>query len=671
MPAYYASTVNDFLVASVDSVLASLVKGHTAEFSTLETYQVEAWRDEITILRQAFSEVCHSLSSASKWGILLEFRIPRIGHRVDAVVLAHDLICVLEFKAGVADQRSFAVRQVEDYALELADFHHPTNNRFVVPIVVSPGTTDDSNLLRSDWVQEVRRTAPDQLGRVVVCAFQLCSEPQHQQIDCSAWNEGQYRPVPTIIEAATALYAGTSVREITHSHSGIENLTRTNEFVFEAVTNAEREHAKLICFITGIPGAGKTLAGLNLVHDPQIHRDQRPASVFMSGNGPLVDILREALAVDNANRTGQSKKKTRREVKTFIQNIHHFVQDNLERAHSQPPHEQVIVFDEAQRAWNAERNQKRHSKKADSWHVSEPEMILSIMDRHPDWAVVVALVAGGQEIHHGEAGLAEWGKTLESKFSHWRILASPEAMGGGESVAGSVLFAADSPKMQITREPLLHLKTCVRAHRAESMAAWVNQVLNGESQKAAQTAKTFDQFPIVVTRDLVRAKAWLRGNTRGMRRCGLVASSGAVRLRAFGIETSQAIRESYSYAHWFLADKGDVRSSHQLETVATEFEIQGLELDNVGLCWGGDLIWDPGTQSWLVSYFSGKRWITVKSSHYRQRQTFNKYRVLLTRARQGLVLWVPRGDPDDATRSVASMNRTADYLLDCGATLID
>jgi hypothetical protein len=671
VPAYYASTVDDFLAASTDSVLALLVKGHTSEFSTLEAYQVEAWRDEITVLRQALSEVRHSLLSVSGWGVLLEFRIPRIGHRIDAVVLAHDVICVVEFKAGTTDQHSFAVRQVEDYALELADFHHPSYNRFIVPIVVSRGRTDGHKPLRADWVQEVRLAAPDHLGAVLTSASRLSGELRKVQIEYAGWNEGQYRPVPTIIEAATALYAGASVREITHSHSGLENLTRTTEFVLEAVAKAQNERAKFVCFITGIPGAGKTLAGLNLVHDPQIQRDGRPTPVFMSGNGPLVDILREALAVDSANRNNRSKRETRRQVKTFVQNIHHYVQDNLERDDSPPPHEQVIVFDEAQRAWSAERNQKKHSKRSDRWHVSEPEMVLRIMDRHPDWAVVVALVGGGQEIHRGEAGLAEWGKTLGTKFKHWRILASPEALDGGESVAGSVLFSGNLPKMQITREPLLHLKTCVRAHRAEALATWVNQVLSGDIHRAAKTAKTFDQFPIVITRNFDRAKAWLRANTRGKRRCGLVASSGAVRLRAYGIETSQAIREAYSYPLWFLADKDDVRSSYQLETVATEFEIQGLELDNVGLCWGGDLAWDPGSQLWLVSHFLGKRWVAVKSAHYRYAQTFNKYRVLLTRSRQGLIIWVPRGDPKDVTRSVAAMDRTVDCLVACGATLID
>lgn len=671
MPAYYASTVDDFLASSADSVLASLVKGHTDEFSNLETYQVDAWRDEIRILRQTFSELCRSLPSASKWGVLLEFRIPRIGHRIDAVVLSHDVVCILEFKAGLTDQRSSAVRQVEDYALELADFHNPTHNKFVVPIVVSSGTTDDCTILRPDWVQDVRRAAPDELGRVLACAFQLCSKPQHEQINCFEWNQGLYRPVPSIIEAATALYSGASVREITHSHSGLENLTRTAEFVLQAVVKAQRERAKLICFVTGIPGAGKTLAGLNLVHDPQIHRDGRPASVFMSGNGPLVDILREALAVDNSRRTERPKKQTRRQVKTFIQNIHHFVRDNLERDDSDVPYEHVIVFDEAQRAWNAERNKKKNSKKGDTWHMPEPEMVLRIMDRHPDWAVVVALVGGGQEIHHGEAGLAEWGRTLGAKFKHWQVLASPEALDGGEAVAGSVLFPTDLPKMQITREPLLHLKTCVRAYRAEALATWVNRVLNGDAQGAAQTSKTFDQFPIVITRELDRARAWLRENTRGLRRCGLVASSGALRLRAYGLETSQAIREAYSYPHWFLAEKGDVRSSHQLETVATEFEIQGLELDNVGLCWGGDLIWDAAARSWVAAQFSGKRWRILKRSHYRNAQTFNKYRVLLTRARQGLIIWIPRGDPDDPTRSVSAMDETTEYLVQCGVTLID
>src|ERR1700682_1220975 len=237
-----------------------------------------------------------------------------------------------------------------------------------------------------------------------------------------------------------ALYAGMSVKAIPRSHSGAHSLTKTTDFVLRAITDAQRKNEKVVCFITGIPGAGKTLAGLNLVHNPEIHGRGRPASVFMSGNGPLVKVLREALALDCAGRTRRTKRATRSEVSTFIQNIHQFVKENLDRSEDQLPYEHAIVFDEAQRAWSAEKNHQKYRKRLDTWHISEPDMVLKIMDRHKDWAVVVALVGGGQEIHDGEAGLAEWGKTLQSKFPHWRVMASPEALDGSESGAGEPLF---------------------------------------------------------------------------------------------------------------------------------------------------------------------------------------------------------------------------------------
>jgi hypothetical protein len=327
------------------------------------------------------------------------------------------------------------------------------------------------------------------------------------------------------------------------------------------------------------------------------------------------------------------------------------------------------VFDEAQRAWNAERNRKKYKDRSAAWHISEPDMVLKVMDRHSDWAAVIALVGGGQEIHDGEAGLAEWGDTLRAKYPHWHVVASPEALDGGESVAGRALFTAESKFANVTIEASLHLDACIRSHQAREVATWVNRVLEGDATGAALLSKRFAKFPILLSRDLQETKTWLLRNTRGHRRCGLVASSGAVRLRAYGIETSMAITEAYSYAHWFLAPRGDVRSSYQLETVATEFEIQGLELDLVGLCWGGDFTWDKRSNVWRYSEFKGDKWKPVTKA-LRSVMIQNKYRVLMTRSREGLLIWVPRGSPDDPTQDISTMNDTAEYLIRCGATPI-
>lgn len=664
MAAYYRRTVDEFLQASPSEVLGDLTSGNARfGFPEVEREQIESWEEELTWLRGQLGELCHRRPEALHWGLLLEFPIPRRQQRIDAVLFAGGLIFVLEFKSGTSGAAWSWGQQAEDYALDLAYFHAPSHRHTIIPAVIAPGLQYRASRNIAGNVRSVAMAPPEQLCTLLLTTVEVEKDVDQNQIDLREWDEGVYEPVPTVIEAAMALYAGMSVREIARSHAGQANLTAIADFLLTVITRAQTNREKIICFVTGIPGAGKTLAGLNLVHNPEIHNQGRPASVFMSGNGPLVDILREALAIDCAERTGTTKRNARSKVRTFVQNIHHFVKDNLERPDSQRPYEYAIVFDEAQRAWNSEQNRKKYKKRSPIWHISEPEMVLKIMDRHADWAAVIALVGGGQEIHDGEAGLGEWGRAL-SKYPHWQVLVSPEALRGGESVGGAPLFHSSDIPRTVIEESALHLDVCIRSHQATELAAWVNCVLRGDAATAAQLAANFQQFPVVLSRDLGQTKAWLRQHTRGERRCGLVASSGATRLRAYGIETSVAIREAYSYAHWFLASSEDVRSSYQLEVVATEFEIQGLELDIVGLCWGGDFIWDGILQRWRPRQFSGTKWKDATDDRAVRIQ--NKYRVLMTRAREGLVIWVPEGDASDPTQNVAMMNDTADYLISCG-----
>ncbi|HEY2234669.1 MAG TPA: DUF2075 domain-containing protein [Candidatus Angelobacter sp.] len=664
MPAYYRRTIAEFLQASPSEVLGELTSGNRQfGFSEVEGEAVDAWQEEIVCLKDQLTQLSNSLRAALHWGLLLEFPIPRRQRRIDAVVLAGQLVFVLEFKSGASGAAWSSGRQAEDYALDLSYFHAPSHQRVIIPAVVAPGLENRASCDVGGNVRSLASVPLEKLASFLCSTFQAEKVGDQTQVDLKDWDEGLYEPVPTVIEAAMALYAGMSVREIARSHAGEENLTSVTDFLLTAVRRAQERREKIICFVTGIPGAGKTLAGLNLVHNREIHTDGRPASVFMSGNGPLVDILREALAVDSARRNETTLGKARKDVKTFVQNIHHFVKDNLERPVDQTPYENAIVFDEAQRAWNAEQNTKKYKKRPSIWHVPEPEMVLSIMDRHKEWAAIVALVGGGQEIHDGEAGLSEWGRAL-AKYPHWRVFVSPEALRGGESVAGSSLYGSEPAANRVDEEQTLHLSVCIRSHQATELATWVNSVLRGDHRAAKELSTKFEQFPIVFTRDLQKAKGWLLKQARGERRCGLVASSGATRLRAFGIETSMAIREAYSYPHWFLKPRGDIRSSYQLEVVATEFEIQGLELDIAGLCWGGDLVWDRLLKCWHPLQLSGNRWKDVKDNRAIYIQ--NKYRVLLTRAREGLVIWIPEGDSTDPTRDVGVMNDTADFLISCG-----
>ena len=296
-------------------------------------------------------------------------------------------------------------------------------------------------------------------------------------------------------------------------------------------------------------------------------------------------------------------------------------------------------------------------------------MLLSIMERHPDWAVVIALVGGGQEINRGEAGLAEWGRALAETRKPWRVYASPEALAGGAAVAGSQLFPSGlEHAVETHSEPQLHLDVSVRSLNADAYSAWVNAVVVGDAEAARDHIRDAP-FAVMLTRSLADLRALLRQNTLGESRCGLVASSGAARIRAEGLEPDSTFHGEYPWNHWYLADATDVRSSHQLEVFATEFEIQGLELDWIGLCWGGDFIWSPAEGRWLCRAFAHKRQSAWSILKHERRQIYrrNAYRVLMTRARQGIVLYVPQGDAQDPTRKPAEFNDTADFLLSCGA----
>jgi hypothetical protein len=634
-----------------------------AGFRQIETAAVESWTDEIETIKTQLANLCRLKPQAKQWGILFEFTIPRRQQRIDVVLLAGGLILAFEFKSVGSAGSVSSVRQVEDYGLDLSYFHSPSHGRVILPILVGPGLRrktpekkDDSN------VRSVGTVAPEELALMLNSVIDSEPSSSDAQIDLQAWNNGAYEPVPTIIEAAMSLYAGMSVREITHSRATASDITATTTLVLHAIVKAQDQHEKVICFVTGVPGAGKTLVGMNIAHSPGIRGNDRPGSVFMSGNGPLVKILREALARDASVRNGTPITKERKTV-AFVQNIHNYVKQHL--LETQSPYEQAIVFDEAQRAWSADQNKRKHRNKSADWHTSEPEMVLKIMDRHEGGAAIVALVGGGQEINEGEAGIAEWGKALRAKFSHWKVLASPEALRGGESVAGASLFERALPTNVIIEEKALHLRTSNRSHQATELAAWVNRVLAGDAAGARTLSRTFEQFPIFLSRSLEETNIWLRNATRGERRCGLIASSGAARLRPEGLEMSLGFRQSYPFDRWFLDSSEDIRSSYQLEVAASEFEIQGLELDYVGLCWGGDFIWDRNRNTWRPLKFTGSKWNRIKDAERALRVT-NRYRVLLTRAREGLVIWVPKGDQSDATRSVQAMNDTAEYLLSCG-----
>jgi hypothetical protein len=678
MAAYYCSSVREFLGHDQKQVAAEL-SAHTDELNlNLRPATIVSWKRTTTILNRAFRKIVDHHPAAGDWGLLLEYDIPRRNRRIDCVILAGALIIVVEFKTGRSRKEWEARRQAEHYALELRDFHRESRNRILIPVVATsaglPFNAPDE-LQIHELVSRVLIANERTLDEAISCAVSKTEGiSQGAPIDVACWNRSAYEPVPNIIEAAQMLFANHSVREILDAHADVSDLTKTTDQLVAAISRARERQRKVICFVTGVPGAGKTLAGLNLIHNPRLTQEANAPAAFLSGNVPLVKVVSEALARDHRQRTGLPLRECRHKVGSTIQSVHSF-----QRAHRQgttPCPEHIIVFDEAQRAWDArkvgdEQLQRATVEEREAFlnAPSEPEIMLNIMDRWTDWAAIVALVGGGQEIHDGEAGLAEWGATIRRAFRHWDIVASPEALYGGGSIAGSRLFAGDvTANETVTVEQYFHLGVCVRSLRALGVADWVNAVVGGRAADAARIAADTTGFPIRLTRSVESARNWLRLSTRGFYRCGLLASSGALRLRAHGIELSSGFRRAYSLKDWFLADPIDFRSSNMLEVALSEFECQGLELDRVGVCWGGDFVWDGA--DWDYRHLHGAHWRPQKA-HVGREFTRNKYRVLLTRARQGLVIWVPEGDASDVTRDPVPMDRTARFLVDCGAQLLE
>lgn len=661
MASFYRSTVTDFLSISEDEVLARLSvayanRGYTSQYSD----QTLTWERDIRSLKHSLNRCLQRDAEAGSWGILLEFSIPRKEMRIDAVLLIHDEIVILEAKTG-ADLFQ-GKRQIEEYALLLHYFHQASANRRIVPAIVSleAGQPDMDALnqcemfpqLATYWVGKVINTSWDSLPAVL----DVVAKRSTNQIDIRLWDESPYHPVPSIIEAAIALRSGLSIREIAHCEASEQEIGAVRQTIQGFVDQARSQNNHMICFLTGVPGSGKTLVGLSLAHS---HENQANAIHFMSGNGPLVTVLQHLFTQEGRKR-GANATNSRIEARTLIENVHVFARyhmdDNL-----RDPSNHAIIFDEAQRAWNRAQNKRKFGR-----DYSEPEMLLSIMERHQDWAAVIALVGGGQEINDGEAGLEEWGRALAQSSKHWVIYASPEVLEGGPSTAGHRLFDDATRHLEVRTNPALHLRTSNRSLRAEKLATWVNHVLDGNANEAA-TLHIADRFPIFLSRDLHETRAKLREQGIGSIRYGLVGSSAAARLRAEGLEPNSTFHADYPWEQWYLASETDLRSSFQCEVFATEFEIQGLELDWIGLCWGGDFVWDESRGWQLRKLLSGpnNRWISIKKEEKRIFRK-NAYRVLLTRARQGMIIFVPRGNSEDATNLPDNFEATARFLLRCG-----
>lgn len=650
---YYKDSIETFQNKSIEEIIGLIALSNQFD-STIN--QNKSWEQQIPILKKALDGYYGT--------IFFEFSIPRMGKRVDCLVIIDNIVFVIEFKVGEKEFLSYNIDQVWDYALDLKNFHKPSHSAVLAPILVA---TEAKYLLN-----EISLT-PHNDGLIFPIKSNKDNLPDAIKntllffrgktiINGDEYAKGSYSPTPTIIEAAVSLYNNHSVEEITRNDAEAINLSKTSSAISEIIDYAKSENKKVICFVTGVPGAGKTLVGLK-VATLHLDNEKNNTSVYLSGNAPLVAILQEALTRDKVNRERElgnriTKSKAKKGVKTFIQIIHHYRDAYL--VDPNPPYDHVAIFDEAQRAWNKDQTVKfmRQKKNQSNFNYSEPEFLISCLDRHKDWAVIVCLVGGGQEINTGEAGISEWLNAIYSKFTDWEVCISPNLTDSEYAATESICKLQERGVTKYNKD--LHLSVSMRSFRAEKVSFFVKSLLDLNVDEVKETLSSISEnYPIMLTRDLAKAKKWLKQKSRGTERYGIVVSSQAQRLKPLAID----VKSPMNPVNWFLEGKDDVRSSYYLEDVATEFHVQGLELDWACVTWDGDLRYSES--GWGTFSFVGNKWQNIHKEE-RKRYLINAYRVLLTRARQGMVIVLPEGNVEDHTRKPEYYDKTFNYLKSIG-----
>ena len=648
---FYSASIQKFLRQSISEILGIIHSNDMSAETTIQ--QSNAWESEVVILKD-------QLKGFSKGRIIFEYTIPRMGKRVDTVVLYKNIVFLLEFKCGDTEFKQSTYDQVYDYALDLRNFQKESHDKLLVPIMISTHASCVENTIRErDRIIEPLSCNAENIAATIRVVADRYNESQFDYLE---WENSQYLPTPTIVEAAQALYRGHNVHDITRSDAGAENLTVTTDEINKIIEHSKANQRKSICFVTGVPGAGKTLVGLNIAIE-RSNAQEGEHAVFLSGNYPLVTVLQEALARDKVEQEKQlgnriAKTDALRSTSTFIQIIHRY-RDSFVGNNNVPP-ERIVLFDEAQRAWTHHMIKKfMYTKKGvPNFPYSEPEFLISTMDRHKDWAVIICLVGGGQEINTGEAGLPEWFDSLQRAFPNWDVYITPQL--NDNEYRHDRSWKSMITGLQIYERVGMHLSTSVRSFRTPDLAALVKAVLDADTANAKQLANRIrGKYPILITRDLNKAKDWVRENCQGTTRYGILASSGALRLKPEGI----FVKNDVSIASWFLNSKDDVRSSYALEDVVTEFDIQGLELDYSIVAWDADFRFNG--DEWTYNSFVGNRWNNIGSEEKRL-YLKNTYRVLLTRARQGMVIFIPKGSDSDKTRQRSYYEKTYRYLKSLG-----
>lgn len=647
--AYYCNSIPGFIVDNSTSIIGQLVR-HSFEINKEQSI---AWENQIKELQRRLEE-CEMDGD-----IIFEYDIVRLGKRIDVVLLIRHMVFSLEFKNGKNVFTAQDARQAEDYAIDIKNFHKESEDLYVCPILIAtdaPEYPKEQSLgIYPDKQVHLQR---ENIETVIPKIAQIIGlYGQDEPLDFEKWFNSPYHPTPTIIAAAVEAYTSHDISEIANSEAGQDDIDRCERKINEIISYASSNKKKCVCFVTGVPGAGKTLVGLDTVAK-NLKRGETNLSVYLSGNGPLVEVLREAL-----KRSVKEKKQYNREtaaaIDALIQSSYAFKKDNA--SHNHPTAENILIFDEAQRVWNQQKMSRKHSD-SPSMAVSEPHLLFSIMDRHRDWAVMICLVGLGQDIYDGEVGINEWFRCGIEDFKEWEMFYSPDIFTQVEDKSINRRMIEECIRCHDVSD--LHLKTSIRSFRAEKQCQFVDFLLDNNPQKAKEIYDQISQkYPILITRDFEKSKKWVRGQVRGSQRCGVLACSSAQRLKPEGIYVPTEI----DVKNWFLAPSDDLRSSNMLEIVASEFKVQGLEIDWAIVCWDADLRRNALGKDWDHYSFRGTRW-NKRQKEEQKRYLVNSYRVLMTRARQGMILFVPNGvDPEeDPTRDSKYYDSIYNYLVSCG-----
>ena len=601
--------------------------------------QKNAWISQIKILKRELSQF--------QGDILFEYKIPRMESVVDNVFLIDGIVFVVEFKVNETEYKSYEIDQVIRYVNQLKYFHFESQNKVLVPILVSTEAKSVQNEYKCNEnnIFNIIKANKNNLGKIIA---EIC-EKYKTNDDLTNWSKSKYVPTPSILEAARQLYETHEVKNITTRSSEDSIFVETEKTIDDIIKYSKENNKKSIIFLTGVPGAGKTLVGLNIATKRSVQNDDH--AVFLSGNGPLVKVLREALARDSYKRKNNTtKQEAKDKVFSFIQPIHQFRNDAIED--ERETNEKIVIFDEAQRAWTQHQTEKFMKNKfgKENFGMSEPNFLISIMERQRDWAVIICLVGQGQEINNGEAGISEWFKALNEKYHNWDIYAAEDIEKVSETFKN----------IKINSRKELYLGITQRAVEAPILPQFIEYLLENNKEKAKKVLTEFnEEYPLFITRDLKKAKLWIKNkfienelsNNKASEkdsektRIGLLAQSNALRLIPEGI----FVKNDIKVEPWFLNPSDDVRSSNHLEIAATEFDIQGLEIDYSIVGWDANLRYVDGNFEHYK--FKGTKWNTIREDNVTDKNYLtNSYRVLLTRARNGMVIFIPKGDDDDNTR---------------------